>query len=188
MRKSATTILRILQITETSSYLVENSLNKFHYLGIVLLISVFMTVSTHTVAASTTMIITPTPTPTPSITTPNTQLNLETLFRTLLTQELSSADSAVHTTELERILDDLAGGQYQISVEFEDENGEEDTEKTLSITIAPIGPTATPTEEEEAESEEDDSSGDNGDDDDNGNDDPPEESEPPGEIPGSPPF
>jgi hypothetical protein len=188
MRKSATTILRILQITETSSYLVENSLNKFHYLGIVLLISVFMTVSTHTVAA-TTMIITPTPTPTPSITTPNTQLNLETLFRTLLTRELSSADSVVHTTELERILDDIAGGQYQISAEFEDENGEEGTEKTLTITIAPIGPTATPTEEEEAEPE-DDSSGDNGDDngDDNGNDDSPEESEPPGEIPGSPPF
>jgi hypothetical protein len=197
MRKSATTILRILQITETSSYLVENSLNKFHYLGIVLLISVFMTVSTHTVAASTTMIITPTPTPiptpiptptptpTPSVTTPNTQLNLETLFRTLLTQELSSADSVVHTTELERILDDIAGGQYQISAEFEDENGEEDTEKTLTITINPIGPTATPTEEEEAEPE-DDSSGDNGDD--NGNDDSPEESEPLGEIPGSPPF
>lgn len=187
MRKSATTILRILQITETSSYLVENSLNKFHYLGIVLLISVFMTVSTHTVAASTTMIITPTPTPTPSITTPNTQLNLETLFRTLLTQELSSADSVVHTTELERILDDITGGQYQISAEFEDENGEEDTEKTLTITIAPIGPTATPTEEAGPE---DDSSGDNDDDNgnDNGNDDSPEESEPPGEIPGSPPF
>jgi hypothetical protein len=185
MRKSATTILRILQITETSSYLVENSLNKFHSLGIVLLISVFMTVSTHKVAASTTMIITPTPTPTPSITTPNTQLNLETLFRTLLTQELSSADTVVHTTELERILDDIAGGQYQISAEFEDENGEEDTEKTLTITIAPIGPTAAPTEEEEEEPE-DDSSGDNGDD--NGNDDSPEESEPPGEIPGSPPF
>jgi hypothetical protein len=106
----------------------------------------------------------------------------------LLTQELSSADSVVHTTELERILDDIAGGQYQISAEFEDQNGEEDTEKTLTITIAPIGPTATPTEEEEAEPE-DDSSGDNGDNgDDNGNDDSPEESEPPGEIPGSPPF
>ena len=96
-----------------------------------------MTVSTHAAAASTPisslnpMIVTPTPTPTPSITTPNTQLNLETLFRTLLTQELSSADSVVHTTELERILDDLAGGQYQISAEFEDENGEENTEKTF---------------------------------------------------------
>ena len=131
-KKSATTILRILQITKTSSYLVEKSLNKFHYLGIVLLTSVFMAVSTHTVAASTTMIITPTPTPTPSITTPNTQLNLETLFRTLLTQELSSADSVVLTTELERILDDLAGGQYQISAEFEDENGEENTEKDFN--------------------------------------------------------
>jgi hypothetical protein len=110
----------------------------------------------------------------------------------LLTQELSSADSVVHTTELERILDDIAGGQYQISAEFEDENGEEDTEKTLTITIAPIGPTTTPTEEEGAEPEDDSSgdSGDNGDDngDDNGNDDSPEESEPPEEIPGSPPF
>jgi hypothetical protein len=91
------------------------------------------------------MLLTPTPIPAPSITTPNTQLNPETLFRTLLTQELSSADSVVLTTELERILDDLAGGQYQISAEFEDENGEEDTEteKTLTITITPIGPTAT---------------------------------------------
>ena len=185
-------MLRILQIMKTSSYQVENSLNKFYYVGIVLLTSVLIAVSTHTTAASTTlaslgpMIVTPTPIPTPSITTPNTQTNLETLFRTLLTQELSSADSVVLTTELERILDDLAGGQYQISAEFEVENGEEDTEteKTLTITISPIGPT-TPLEEEEAEPEED--SGGNGDD--TGNDDPPEEPETPDEgLPGSPPF
>jgi hypothetical protein len=151
-----------------------------------------MTVSTHTAAASTPisslnpMIVTPTPTPTPSITTPNTQLNLETLFRTLLIQELSSADSVVLTTELERILDDLAGGQYQLSVEFEDENGEEDaeTEKTLTISIAPIGPTATPLEDE-TEPEDDDSSGNNGDDNGSGDEPAPE---PPGGIPGSPPF
>ena len=116
------------------------------------------------------MEVTPAPTPTPSITVPNTQLNLETLFRTLLTQELSSVDRVVLATELERILDDLAGGQYQISAEFEDNGEDIETEKTLTVTVAPVGVTPTPIEEEPiAEEPEEDNGGD--DDDDGGDDD-----------------
>jgi hypothetical protein len=119
------------------------------------------------------MQVTPIPAPTPSITTPNTQLNLETLFRTLLTQELSSVDSVVLATELERILDDLAGGQYQISAEFEDNGEDTETEKTLTVTVAPVGITPTPIEEEPnaEEPEEDNGGDDDGGDDDGGDDD-----------------
>jgi hypothetical protein len=99
-----------------------------------------MTVSIQTAAGTTiagldnNMQVTPTPTPTPTPTqtpTPspipippatlsptvpitNLQLAINTLFKTLMAQELSSVDQVELTTELERILDDLAGGQYQI--------------------------------------------------------------------------
>jgi hypothetical protein len=67
---------------------------------------------------------TPTPTPTPTVLTPTLQPDIEMLLKTLLTQELSSVDRVVLTTELERILDELAEGQSQISVEYEDDNEE----------------------------------------------------------------
>lgn len=156
-----------------------------------------------------TPIPTPTPSPTPTLTpspspipippatlTPtvpitNLQLDINALFKTLMTQELSSVDKVVLTTKLERTLDELAAGQYQISAEFEEDNGETggigtgtETEKTLTITIAPIDPMATPLEEEE--SKEDDSSGDNGDD--NGSGDEPDPEPPFVIVPGPPPF
>jgi hypothetical protein len=119
-------------------------------------------------------------TPTPTILTPTLQPDIEMLLKTLLTQELSSVDRVVLTTELERILDELAEGQSQISVEYEDDDEEE---KTVTITITPIGLTAPIEEtEEESEEEDNDSSG-NGD---NGNDDPTEE--PPVELPVVLPF
>ena len=73
MRKTATTILRILQITETSSYLVESSLTKLHYVSIVLLIAIVTTVS-QTAAGTTiagldtnSMGVSPIPTPTQTV-------------------------------------------------------------------------------------------------------------------------
>ena len=53
-----------------------------------------------------------------------------------MTQELSSVDREVLTTELERLLDELTEGQSQISVEYEDDNG--GGKKALTITITPI--------------------------------------------------
>jgi hypothetical protein len=153
---------------------VEISLNKVHYVSIFLLIAVVMT-AFQTAAASTTIasldpeIVTPTPAPTPSITIPNMQLDINTLFKTLITQELSSVDRVILTTELERFLDDLAAGQYQISAEFEDDGENTETKKTLTITISPIGVPETPTEDEESIAEEPEE--DNGGDDDGGDDD-----------------
>ena len=142
--------------------------------------------TTQTAAASTaiedlnSIRVTPTPIPTPTVTTPTIRPDIETLFKTLMTQELSSVDREVLTTELERLLDELTEGQSQISVEYEDDNEEE---KTVTITITPIGLTAPIEEtEEESEEEDNDSSG-NGD---NGDDDPTKE--PPVELPVVPPF
>ena len=114
---------------------------------------------------------TPAPTPTPTI--PITlQPDINTLFKTLMTQELSSVDRVVLTTELERILDELAEGQSQISVEYEDDNEEE---KTITMIITPVGLTALieetegesgPEETEETGEEEEE---DNEDDNENGN-------------------
>jgi hypothetical protein len=84
-----------------------------------------------------------------------------------MTQELSSVDRVVLTTELERILDELVAGQSQISVEFED-NGEEDTERTLTVTTTPVGPTTKLIEEEPIE---EGTVEDNGGEDDSGDDD-----------------
>jgi hypothetical protein len=120
-----------------------------------------------------------TPIPTPTVTTPTLRPDIETLLKTLMTQELSSVDREVLTTELERLLDELTEGQSQISVEYEDDNEEE---KALTITITPIDLNAPV--EEEAETEEDNDNGDNGD---NGDDEPPEEPTPPIDIP-APPF
>jgi hypothetical protein len=126
--------------------------------------------TTQTAAASTaiedlnSIQVTPTPTPTPSVTTPTIRPDIETLLKTLMTQELSSVDREVLTTGLERLLDELAGGQSQISVEYEDDNNED--EKTLTITITPVAPTA-PIEEEQ---QEDNSGDDDGGDDDGGDD------------------
>jgi hypothetical protein len=96
-----------------------------------------------------------------------------------MTQELSSVDREVLTTGLERLLDELTGGQSQISVEYEDDNEEV---KALTITNTPIDLNAPV--EEEAETEEDNDNGDNGD---IGEDEPPEEPTPPIDIP-APPF
>jgi hypothetical protein len=141
--------------------------------------------TTQTVAASTaiedlnSIQVTPTPTPTPSVTTPTIRPDIEMLLKTLMTQELPSVDREVLTTGLERLLDELAEGQSQISVEYEDDNEEE---KALTITITPIDLNAPV--EEEAETEEDTDNGDNGD---IGEDEPPEEPTSPIDIP-APPF
>jgi hypothetical protein len=78
--------------------------------------------TTQTAAASTTIAdlntVQVTPTPTPTVLTPTLQPDIEMLLKTLLTQELSSVDRVVLTTELERMLDELAEGQSQISVEY----------------------------------------------------------------------
>jgi hypothetical protein len=100
-------------------------------LALLILVSIVVIfTTTQTAAASTTIAdlnsiqVTPTPTPTPTVTTPTLQPDIEMLLKTLLTQELSSVDRVVLTTELERILDELAEGQSQISVEYEDNNEE----------------------------------------------------------------
>jgi hypothetical protein len=148
-------------------------------LGLLIPTSAFTSTTDIASFGSTTIQVTPTPAPTPTIQTPTLRPDIETLLRNILTQELSSADRAVLTTELERLLDELTEGQSQISVEYEDDNEED---KTLTITVTPIE--STPTIEEE--SEEDSGSSDNGNDDnDNGSDDPPEE--PPIDTP-VPPF
>ena len=170
------------------------SLNKFHYVSSVILIAVVMTV-TQTAAGTTivgldNMQVTPTPTPTPTppipysediptATTPTLQPDINTLFKTLMTQELSSVDRVVLTTELERLLDELVSGQSQISVEYDD-GGEEsetgigtETKKSLTITLSPMGVTAPIEEEEPIEEEriEEEPEEDNGGDDDGGDDD-----------------
>jgi hypothetical protein len=134
-------------------------------LALLIFISIAVIFSTTQTAAASTSIADPniiqvTPTPlTPTVTTPTIRPDIEMLFKTLMTQELSSVDREVLTTGLERLLDELAGGQSQISVEYEDDNNED--EKTLTITITPVAPTA-PIEEEQQE--------DNSDDDDGGDD------------------
>ena len=90
----------------------------------------------------------PTPSPNPSPTPATLTPDINTLFKTLLTQELSSVDRVVLTTELERLLDEVLAGQSQISVEFEDDNGEEGTQKTLTVTMTPIGVSNISIEEE----------------------------------------
>jgi hypothetical protein len=141
---------------------------------------IFITIQT--AAASTTIAdfnttqVTLTPSPTPTVLTPTFEPDIETLLKTLLTQEMSSVDGVVLTTELERLLDELTEGQSQIAVEYDD-NGDGEEEKTLTITIAPIGLT-TPIEETEAKEEptedsaqDDSSSNGGGNGDDNGDDD-----------------
>ena len=106
----------------------------------------------------------------------------------IIFQELNPADRVVLTTELERLLDELVAGQSQISVEFEDDEGEEsELEKTFTITVTPIDATNTPITGDEPEEDDEPETelveSDNGDD--NGDDDPPEES--PDEIIPCPP-
>jgi hypothetical protein len=119
--------------------------------------------TTQTSAASTSIAdpniiqVTPTP-PTPTVITPTIRPDIETLLKTLMTQELSSVDREVLTTGLERLLDELAGGQSQISVEYEDDNNED--EKTLTITITPVAPTASIEEEQQEDNSGDDDGGD----------------------------
>jgi hypothetical protein len=119
--------------------------------------------TTQTSAASTSIAdpniiqVTPTP-PTPTVITPTIRPDIETLLKTLMTQELSSVDREVLTTGLERLLDELAGGQSQISVEYEDDNNED--EKTLTITITPVAPTAPIEEEQQEDNSGDDDGGD----------------------------
>jgi hypothetical protein len=130
----------------------------------------------------------PSPSPDPTVPITNLQPDINTLFKALLTQELNPADRVVLTTELERLLDELVVGQSQISVEFEDYDGEEsEPEKTFTITVTPIGATDTPITEDEPEEDDEPETelveSDNGDD--NGDDDPPEES-PDEIIPGPP--
>jgi hypothetical protein len=156
--------------------LVQLALLIFVSIAVIFTTSQTAAASTAIADLNTVQVTPPTSTPTPTVLTPTLQPDIDMLLKTLLTQELSSVDRVVLTTELERILDELAEGQSQISVEYDEDDNEE--EKTVAIIIAPIGLTA-PIEETE---EDNDSSG-NGD---NGNDDPTEE--PPVELPVVPPF
>jgi hypothetical protein len=156
--------------------LVQLALLIFVSIAVIFTTSQTAAASTAIADLNTVQVTPPTSTPTPTVLTPTLQPDIDMLLKTLLTQELSSVDRVVLTTELERILDELAEGQSQISVEYDEDDNEE--EKTVAITIAPIGLTA-PIEETE---EDNDSSG-NGD---NGNDDPTEE--PPVELLVVPPF
>jgi hypothetical protein len=108
----------------------------------------------------------PTPSLSPTPTTSTLTPDINNLFKTLLTQELSSVDRVVLITELERLLDEVLAGQSQISVDFEGDNGEEGTQKTLTITMTPIGVSSIYIEEEPKEVGEE---GDDGDDNGNGN-------------------
>jgi hypothetical protein len=156
--------------------LVQLALLIFVSIAVIFTTSQTAAASTAIADLNTVQVTPPTSTPTPTVLTPTLQPDIDMLLKTLLTQELSSVDRVVLTTELERILDELAEGQSQISVEYDEDDNEE--EKTVAIIIAPIGLTA-PIEETE---EDNDSSG-NGD---NGNDDPTEE--PPVELLVVPPF
>jgi hypothetical protein len=163
------TLYQVMREKIHGSIMVRLAVLIFVSIAIIMIVPVQTAAST-SISSLDPTIVTPPPTPTPSITIPNTQLDIDTLFKTLMTQDLSSVDQVVLTTELERILDELAGGQYQVSAEFED-RGEEsegattgtETEKILTITISPIGVPEATTEEEQQE--------DNGGDDDGGDDD-----------------
>jgi hypothetical protein len=73
------------------------------------------------------------------------------LLTAILFSEMSPVNKVLLTTELSRVLEETAADQSRISVEYEDNAEESDDataegEKTLTITITPVGLTAVATD------------------------------------------